>query len=322
MTDQTPNDPQDASIDDAYEHLAIDAAYIQTPETPGRDRRPLWVISAIAAACLAVFVGVVAMVAQDDDDPNDESSIVANPSSEKPTQEPTKTDPAVTSTILPDEVLVPSGDDDLYYPWVYPLPYMAYYEEGCPSPEEVLKGFMSNIIGDNDPSYTTLGGREPYVVYVVYAKGEGGTLLYRGTHVTVVTLVPIDPTVVDCDAYGVLQAESVNYQVYGTDHVLVETPAADRIVGARFDVTGFVRSFQVDLAVLDDSYQPVAANQGLSNAPTQTETGLAPFAETVTLTTAPIDANLIVLAHASNPADGAIEPFAVRKVRFDGSEIN
>jgi hypothetical protein len=283
----------------------------------------LWVISAIAAACLAVFVGVVAMVAQDDDDPNDESSIVANPSSEKPTQEPTKTDPAVTSTILPDEVLVPSGDDDLYYPWVYPPPYMAYYEEGCPSPEEVLKGFMSNIIGDNDPSYTTLGGREPYVVYVVYPKGEGGTLLNRGTHVTVVTLVPIDPTVVDCDAYGVLQAESVNYRVHGTaDHVLIETPAADSTVGASFDVTGDVRSSEIDLAVLDDSYESVASHQGFSTGSTQTETGLAPFAETVTLTTTPIDANLIIVARSSNPAEIAIGPFAVRKVRFDGSEIN
>ncbi len=303
------HDPDD-KIKAAFDELRTDAARVRGP---GIERRPtpprrFMPVIVLAAAAIAAIIGVVAITADSgDDEPGDlaapgTSTSIGPDTTVQSTTSSTTSIPTSAGLAAPLQIEVDEAGN-AYYPWIFPPPFLSWYEEGCPEPAVVLENFLGNIMGDFDPSYEVLGSEDHWLSYRVYAKGEGGSVTEEWS---IVDLASIDPEVVDCDAWGVVRASS-------PDNVTIDQPMPNQSVSTGVRVTGRGRGFesQIDLLVLDDRYEdPVGT--GFTHGGWEIE----PFSGLVMLDRDPLDTNLILVAQSSGAADGAVEPFAAVPIRF------
>jgi hypothetical protein len=216
--------------------------------------------------------------------------------------------PTTTPSPSEDEVGVLQVGDDGWFPWLFPSPTLSWYEDGCQSVEQIGENFMSNLLGDAEPTFTELGDASDPMnrQLLVHSKGEDGFVMEGGT---ILNFARIDPGVVDCAAWGILSAESERVMI---DDVSV---AAGPDGGAIVNVAGAGNGFEatIEIRVHDESYREVAAGFGMGGA-----FDVQPFAGTAELIANPIDSNLIVIASSSSPADGSVPQFAAAKARCCG----
>ncbi len=294
-----PEDPIEERTRAAFAALRKDVTRVNTDEAldaATNRRTPKLLIPAVGFAAAAIVALGGFLLLRDGDGGTD----VATP----PDSTPVAPTSSATSTIPAEPVALPTPDGE-YYPWIFPPPHMAWYEEGCPDPTDVATNFVANITKEYDIALEDRGtdadGRH---TFFLPAKGEGGRPATGGS---TITLGRIDPTIVDCEAWGVISVDA-------PEDVVISTPEPNATVGVLFGVNGEGRGFEatIDVRVIDDSYETVGSGFGTGGT-----TELAPFEAPMSVSEPTVDSNLILLAAPGFDADGALPPFTAVKVRFD-----
>ena len=284
--------------------------------------RPSWLLPAVAAGVVALvaIVGLILFVGGDDDGddvstPAGTATSVADPGG---TTAPAT--PGSGSSVGPDDTALSGAGDpatlaegDLltiernstYFPWLYPLPDVSWFTEGCPEPETVASDFIAAITGGpalaGDAIVRQSESATRMELLVDLPNGDGGS-----TGSVTVTMAQVTVGNLDCEAWGVLEVQAPG-------QMTLDSPTNDDSVGLSAFVSGTSQGFEagIEMELIDQRFEVVGAAPGLAGLE------LAPFGGEVVFEEPPIDENVMVIARSSLPLDNAIAPFAAVKVRFD-----
>ncbi len=298
-----------------------DAAHMDdSPSMQPAPARPGWVVPAVVAGGVALLALIVAVVFVGGGDDGDDVSTPAGTATSVADPEGTTESTTPGTADSPDGSPEPDGGDSLtvadadvltieqnstYFPWLYPLPDVSWFTEGCPTPETVAIEFVDAITDgpaladDAIVRQSESPGRLELLVEL--PDGDGGS-----TGTIIATMARVTVGGLECEAWGVLEVQA-------PDEVTLEAPTNDDSVGLSAFVAGTGRGREAGIAMelVDQRFEVVGATAGLAGA------DLAPFGGEVVFEERPIDDNVMVIARSSLPLDNAIAPFAAVKVRFD-----